>query len=84
MSASTLEREVRMANQIAAEFENQQPGQAVAATADHIVQFWDPRMKAQILAHALAGGAGLSPLAAAAVALLRGKQGGGGAAPGDG
>lgn len=72
MSASTLEREVRMANQIAAEFENQQPGQAVAATADHILQFWDPRMKAQILAHAAAGGAGLSLIAASAIRLLHG------------
>ena len=70
MSATTLERLVRMANQIAAEFDNQQPGDAVAPTWDHVQLFWDPRMKAQILAHLAGGGAGLSPVAMAAMKLL--------------
>ncbi|MEY3268560.1 MAG: hypothetical protein RL480_1320 [Pseudomonadota bacterium] len=75
MSKTTLERLVRMANQIAAEFVNQQPWDAVAATAEHIRLFWDPRMLAMILAHGAAGGAGLSAVAAAAVAMLRGGPG---------
>lgn len=71
MSATTLDRLVRMANQIAAEFEHQQPGNAAAATWDHIWHFWDPRMKAQILDHLAAGEAGLSTAAMRAVELLR-------------
>jgi formate dehydrogenase subunit delta len=74
MSATTLERLVRMANQIAAEFENQQPGDAVAATWDHVRLFWDPRMKTQILAHLAAGGAGLSPISLAAIEMLRDRK----------
>ena len=34
------------------------PEQAAAGTADHIKKFWDPRMRAAILAHLEAGGAG--------------------------
>ncbi|QXQ07162.1 formate dehydrogenase subunit delta [Sphingosinicellaceae bacterium] len=70
MSATTIDRLVRMANQIAAEFDHQQPGNAPAATYDHLWHFWDPRMKAQILDHAAGGGDGLSPAAAIAVARL--------------
>ena len=75
MSTTTLERLVRMANQIAAEFINQQPVSAAAATAEHIRLFWDPRMLAMILAHGAAGGKGLDAVAAAAVAMLRGEPG---------
>ena len=75
MSGTTLDRLIRMANQIAAEFAHQQPGNAVAATYDHLWHFWDPRMKAAILAHSAEGGAGLSEPAAAAVArLARGRE----------
>ena len=70
MSGATRERLVRMANQIAAEFVNQQPGEAVAATFEHIRLFWDPRMLAMIRAHVTAGECGLSPVAAAAIAML--------------
>ena len=41
----------------------------MAAVADHIRMFWDPRMKAKVFAD----GAGLSPIAAAAIEML--KQG---------
>ena len=75
MSATTLERLVRMANQIAAEFVNQQPVGAAAATAEHIRLFWDPRMLGMILAHGAAGGEGLDAVAAAAVGMLRGEPG---------
>ena len=66
---------VRMANQIAQFFAAQHPGPAGEATAavavaDHLRSFWEPRMRRKIQAHAKAGGAGLSPVAAAAVARL--------------
>ena len=77
MSATTLARLVRMANQIAAEFANQRPD-AAAATAEHIRLFWDPRMLTMLLAHGAAGGDGLSPVAAAATAMLRGGSADGG------
>lgn len=57
---------VHMANQIARNFATMPDVDAAAATADHIVTFWDPRMRAGILADR----SGLSPVAAAAVALL--------------
>jgi formate dehydrogenase subunit delta len=67
----TEERLVYMANQIAREFAHL--GDPAAATADHIAQFWDPRMRARVLAgdpQAL----GLSDVAAKAVQLLRERE----------
>ena len=52
---------VYMANQIGKFFATQGPEQAAAGTADHIKKFWDPRMRAAIIAHVAAGGAGLDP-----------------------
>jgi formate dehydrogenase subunit delta len=68
--SGTFDKLVRMANQIAVEFEHQQGANAAAATCDHIAQFWDPEMRRRILAHARAGGEGLSATTAAAMALL--------------
>jgi formate dehydrogenase subunit delta len=62
-----LERLHYMANQIAREFAAQGEAEAAEATANHLHLFWDPRMKAQILAGARDG---LSPVAAAAVGRL--------------
>ena len=53
-----------MADQIARNFAATGHDKAVAATADHIVRFWDPRMRAAILADDRAA---LSPIAAAAI-----------------
>ncbi|MBV1918019.1 MAG: formate dehydrogenase subunit delta [Sphingomonadaceae bacterium] len=39
-----------MAQQIARNFAVLGEAEAAAATADHIAKFWDPRMKAQLLA----------------------------------
>jgi formate dehydrogenase subunit delta len=39
-----------MANQIGKFFAHKQEEHAVAAINDHIVKFWDPRMRRQILA----------------------------------
>ena len=57
-----------MADQIARNFAVQGEKEAVAATARHIQDFWDPRMKAAILAD---DPARLSPIAAAAVERIR-------------
>ncbi|MDP1631652.1 MAG: formate dehydrogenase accessory sulfurtransferase FdhD [Caulobacter sp.] len=61
---------IRMANQIAAELSSQRPGEAVEATREHLRQFWDPKMRADIAAFLAAGGEGLSPTAHAAIADL--------------
>ena len=65
---SPAERLVYMANQIARNFAAQGSDVAALAVADHIAAFWDPRMKAQIFAM---DSAGLEPIAAHAVTLLR-------------
>ena len=58
MSADKL---VAMANQIGTFFVSQGPDKAVAGIADHLRKFWDPRMRAAIVAHLRAGGQGLLP-----------------------
>lgn len=60
-----------MANQIGKFFAHQGEEKAVAGIANHIVRFWDPRMRAAIFAHLDAGGAGLDPFTRKAVASLR-------------
>lgn len=64
---TSVERLVMMANQIAANLARE--ADPASATAEHIRLFWDPRMKRLIGAH---DGAGLSPVAAKAIASLGG------------
>jgi formate dehydrogenase subunit delta len=59
--SSPDDRLIYMANQIGAFFNSQPNGTAVPGIADHIRKFWDPRMRAKIMAHLDAGGAGLDP-----------------------
>ncbi|UVO50672.1 formate dehydrogenase subunit delta [Sphingomonas sp. SUN019] len=61
------QRLIYMANQIARNLAVQGDAAAALATADHIAAFWDPRMRAQIIAVE----DGLEPIAADAVRLLR-------------
>jgi formate dehydrogenase subunit delta len=61
---------VRMANQIASFFAGYPHDEAVKGTADHINYFWEPRMRAQLLAHLAKGGEGLAPLVKDAVAQI--------------
>lgn len=68
---STTDQLVYMANQIARELGSQCPDRPVAATRDHIRQFWDPRMRQMIMAYLDRGGEHLSDTARSAVALLR-------------
>ena len=55
------EKLVMMANQIGAFFASQKGDEAVHSILDHLKKFWDPRMRAAILAHLEAGGEGLQP-----------------------
>ncbi|MDE2285349.1 MAG: formate dehydrogenase subunit delta [Hyphomicrobiales bacterium] len=66
----SLDKFVYMANQIASFFVTQGQETAAASTADHIKKFWDPRMRAAIIAHLKAGGAGLDPVARSAIQSL--------------
>jgi formate dehydrogenase subunit delta len=56
---------VRMANQIAEFFSSYPEEEALTGASQHIIDFWDPRMRSELEAHLAAGGAGLSPLALA-------------------
>jgi formate dehydrogenase subunit delta len=67
----TLHKLVYMANQIGKFFVTQGEEQAVPSIADHLQKFWDPRMRAQIVKHLEAGGAGLDPQVRRAVEQLR-------------
>ncbi len=51
---------VRMANQIATFFRSQ-PGDTAESVAAHLGDFWEPRMRQQLLDHIASGGAGLAP-----------------------
>ena len=53
---------VHMANQIAQFFQTSPPDQAAAGVADHLKQFWEPRMLRQLHAYIAGGGAGLHNL----------------------
>jgi formate dehydrogenase subunit delta len=71
----SLDKLVYMANQIGKFFVSQGTDKAVPAIADHLRKFWDPRMRAAIIAHLEAGGAGLDPSVRKAVDKLRSEQG---------
>ncbi|MDB5577752.1 MAG: formate dehydrogenase [Bradyrhizobium sp.] len=68
---STIDKLVRMINQIAVEFEHQQGTDAADATWDHIWHFWDPNMRERILAYHDADGTGLNGTAKLALKKLR-------------
>jgi formate dehydrogenase subunit delta len=72
MSANTSpDKLVYMANQIGTFFTSQGEALAAASTAEHIRSFWDPRMRAAIVAHVASGGGGLSAPVRQAIELLR-------------
>ncbi|KZK76837.1 NADH-dependent formate dehydrogenase delta subunit FdsD [Pseudovibrio sp. W64] len=51
-----------MANQIAGFFKHKPHEEAVAGIADHINDFWEPRMRLQLFDIVKDGGEGLNPL----------------------
>ncbi|HEY0183458.1 MAG TPA: formate dehydrogenase subunit delta [Rhodopila sp.] len=56
-----------MANQIGRFFQSQKQDTAVAAIEDHMMKFWDPRMRRAILAQLAEGRIELDPLVRQAV-----------------
>jgi formate dehydrogenase subunit delta len=69
MSKTTVERLVYMANQIARNLSTTPDMDPAMATADHIKQFWDPRMIAGIKT---ADRSTLSPIAQRAIEMVDG------------
>ena len=67
---STQDRLIYMANQIARNLAAHGREESIAMLAQHLRKFWDPRMRAQIMALAAARPEDFTPVAAAAVALL--------------
>ncbi len=66
-----VERLVTMANDIGNYFASEPDRDAgIAGVANHLVKFWDPRMRRQIVDHLASGGAGLSDIARAGVGRL--------------
>ncbi len=68
------ERLVYMANQIGKFFAAQGEDEAASGTLDHLKKYWEPRMRAQIVAHLRAGGAGLAPHVRKAVEQLEEEE----------
>ena len=69
--SGTLPPYVRLANEIARQFEHKPPAEAATAIADHIKAVWDPRMKKALVDYLEAGGDELVPAAALAAERLR-------------
>jgi formate dehydrogenase subunit delta len=64
---------VMMANQIGRFFIGQRGIDPVAGIADHLEKFWEPRMRAAIIAYLAAGGTGLDGPVRDAVGRLDGN-----------
>jgi formate dehydrogenase subunit delta len=69
MSHDSVEKLVKMANQIGQFFGAQKVGAAVGM-AEHLRKFWAPHMRDEIIDHVKRGGAGLDPIAVEAVTHL--------------
>lgn len=65
------EKMVMMINQIATYFSTQPGTDQAERVADHISDFWEPRMRIKLAEHVAAGGEGLSKLALEACAHVR-------------
>ena len=66
---------VKMVNHIGDFFSAEpDPDVGVAGVTDHLRRFWESRMRNAIIQHYLAGGAGLSDIARAAVAKLAAER----------
>ncbi len=70
--SSLLAPEIRMGNDIARQFATLPRDEAVTTISAHIERFWDPRMRAALIALAKSGDDSMDPLLAAAAALLDG------------
>ena len=61
----------RMINQIAANVRHLPPDEAATLIATHLNSFWAPSMRAELLAFASGGGAGLDDLSVQALPQVR-------------
>lgn len=68
MSADKI---TRMANQIAAFMESKPEAEGLAGLAQHINDFWEPRMRRQLFALLDSGAEGLRPLVVKAAGQIR-------------
>jgi formate dehydrogenase subunit delta len=66
-----IARLVAMANDIAAFFDAEARETAADGVRSHLVKYWEPRMRRELIAHVADGGAGLVPTAKEAVRLLK-------------
>jgi formate dehydrogenase subunit delta len=73
MSHDSVEKLVKMANQIGDFFGAQKIGGA-AGMAEHLRKFWAPHMRESIIEHVKHGGAGLQPIAIEAVKVLEAQK----------
>ncbi|WP_019169948.1 formate dehydrogenase subunit delta [Pseudaminobacter salicylatoxidans] len=69
--ASTREKLIRMANQIATFFHSKPRVEGVEGVAEHINKFWEPRMRRHLFEIIDAGGDGLDELVLAAAPGIR-------------
>jgi formate dehydrogenase subunit delta len=67
------DRLIYMANQIGKFFASQGDAQSVDGVENHLRKFWDPRMRAAIIAQLDADAAGLDPIPRKAVERLAAK-----------
>ena len=67
----SAEKITRMANQISMFMETKPEAEGVAGLANHINDFWEPRMRRQFFEIVDAGGAGLRPLVLKAAGSIR-------------
>lgn len=63
--------QVRLANDVVAQFRHLPHDEAVAGVVTHLRTFWDPRMRSQLVAAADAGDPDLDPVAVEAAAAFR-------------
>lgn len=67
----SVEKITHMANQIALFMESKPKAEGLAGFANHINDFWEPRMRRQLFEIVDAGGAGLRPLVLEAAKAVR-------------
>ncbi len=70
-TASTAEKLVRMANQIATFFHSKPREEGILGVAEHINKFWEPRMRRKLFDMLDAGGKGFDELVIAAAPKIR-------------
>ncbi|MAC82160.1 MAG: formate dehydrogenase [Rhodobacteraceae bacterium] len=65
------EKMVMMANQIATFFKTQPGENNAEKVADHINDFWEPRMRSMLISYVESGGKGLDPMVIDAMSTVR-------------